>query len=345
MKIMKFEGTSMRDALSKVKAELGENAVIVSSREIRKGLLGAAIEVSAAVDEDEAAWRTGPNRAATRADTEVAPMMRTEEEVEKILSPLRQELRSLRAMVRAAGDNRSTNEMRAELALLRTLIEGMGRAQQPVVPVEPSKNATLTAPSSAKIVMLVGPTGAGKTTTIAKLAAKAALIDERNVRLITLDTFRVGGVEQLGMYADMMGVQLDTCSNPADLLEMIDESADLTLIDTAGRSPRDVEAIAELAAAITNIPLEVHLVIPAGASAEQVDELVSQYRALVPKRLLFTKVDEVSRAPELAMAPARTGLPVTWITTGQAVPEDIEEPNRARILELASNATLITRAA
>jgi flagellar biosynthesis protein FlhF len=347
MKIMKFEGTTMRDALTKVKAELGDQAVIVSSREIRKGLLGTGIEVSAAIDEDEAAWRGAPA-------TPPAPVgQRSEEEVGKLLAPLRQELRSLRALVRAAGDNRATNEMRSELALLRTLVEGMGRAPQGSVPVEPSKNTTfindrsacVTASSKAKIVMLVGPTGAGKTTTIAKLAARAALIDERRVRMITLDTYRVGGVEQIRMYADMIGIPLDVCDNPADLVETIDESAELTLIDTAGRSPKDIEAIADLAAGIANIPVEVHLVIPAGSSPEIVDELVNRYRSLHPKRFLFTKIDEVTRAPELAQAPARHGLPVTWITTGQAVPEDIEEPNRARILELAGNATRITRAA
>lgn len=348
MKIMKFEGQTMRDALAKVKAELGDQAVIVSSREIRKGLLGSAIEVSAAIDEDEAAWR-GTGKSTTPPPPAIPPApvgMRSEEEVEKLLAPLRQELRSLRALVRAAGDSRATNEMRSELALLRTLVEGMGRAPQASVPVEPSRNTTLTAPSKAKIVMLVGPTGAGKTTTIAKLAARAALIDERRVRLITLDTYRVGGIEQVRMYADMIGIPLDVCENPTDLVELIDESAELTLIDTAGRSPRDIDAIADLAACVANIPVEIHLVIPAGSSPEIIDELVARYRALKPKRFLFTKIDEVARAPELAMAPARHGLPITWITNGQAVPEDIEQPSRARILELAANTTRTsTRAA
>jgi flagellar biosynthesis protein FlhF len=86
-------------------------------------------------------------------------------------------------------------------------------------------------------------------------------------------------------------------------------------------------------------PVEVHLVIPAVSSQETVDDLVARYRVLRPKRLLFTKVDEVSRAPELAAAPARTGIPVTWITNGQAVPEDIEEPTRARLLELSAQTT------
>jgi len=117
---------------------------------------------------------------------------------------------------------------------------------------------------------------------------------------------------------------------------VLDPSHDLTLIDTAGRSPRDTAAIAELARGVADLDLEVHLVVPAGSSPAQIDELVGRYGALAPTRLLFTKLDECERAPELAIAPARTRLPITWITTGQAVPEDIEQPTTTRVLELAS---------
>jgi flagellar biosynthesis protein FlhF len=186
--------------------------------------------------------------------------------------------------------------------------------------------------------MLVGPTGAGKTTTIAKIAARAALIDGRRVGLVTLDNYRVGGVEQIRMFAELIGVPLEVAETPDALAELIDPDNDLTLIDTAGRSPRDSAAIAELAEHIAgqDIAIEVHLVIPAGSTADQVDELITRYGALNPTRLLFTKIDECERAPEVALAPARTHLPITWVTTGQAVPEDIETPTPARVLELAS---------
>jgi flagellar biosynthesis protein FlhF len=108
---------------------------------------------------------------------------------------------------------------------------------------------------------------------------------------------------------------------------------------------RDAAAIAELAGHVAGLELEVHLVIPAGSSPAQIDELVSRYSALGPCRLLFTKLDECDRAPELAMAPPRTGLPITWVTTGQAVPEDIEQPTAARVLELASGGLASRKAA
>jgi flagellar biosynthesis protein FlhF len=328
MRIMKFEGSTMRDALAKVKAELGDQAVIVSTREVRRGLLGTAMEVSAAIEEDDA-W-------STRTPPPPPPVER-EPDVEKLLAPLKQELRSLRALVRAAGDNRHTNELRNELVALRALVENI---RLPATQESPRVTDQITAPSTARIVMLVGPTGAGKTTTIAKIAARAALIDERRVQLITLDNYRVGGVEQIRTYADLIGVPLATCESPADLPTTIDDTAELILIDTAGRSPRDLDALEDLAATLGHMPpVEVHLVIPAVSSQETVDDLIARYRVLRPKRLLFTKVDEVSRAPELAAAPARTGIPVTWITNGQAVPEDIEEPTRARLLELSAQTT------
>jgi flagellar biosynthesis protein FlhF len=195
----------------------------------------------------------------------------------------------------------------------------------------------LTASSTGHIVMLVGPTGAGKTTTIAKLATRAALVDGRRVGLITLDNYRVGGIDQIRTFADLIGVPLQVAETPAALAGLIDPEHDLTLIDTAGRSPRDRAAIEELALHLEGLDIEVHLVVPAGATGPQVDELAERYSPLGPVRLLFTKLDECDHAPELALAPARTRLPITWVTTGQAVPEDIEQPTSARVLELASS--------
>ncbi len=357
MRVLKFEGATMRDAIAKVKAELGDQAVIISSRQVRRGLLGSAIELSVAIDTDEdtAPLSFTSPAPAPAAAPQVDPQ-RTEQEVEKQLAPLRSELRSLRALIRTAGEGRATTELRAELGALRRLFEEMHKpvaapiaaAGEPPAPrgrrAVTAHEQPLTAASTGSILMLVGPTGVGKTTTIAKLAARAALIDDRRVALITLDNYRVGGIDQIRTFADLIGVPLQVAETPAALADLIDPANDLTLIDTAGKSPRDRASIEELAdhiagraaGHIAGLAIEVHLVIPAGASAAQIDELVQRYSPLAPSRLLFTKLDEYEHAPELALAPARTRLPITWITTGQSVPEDIEEPSSARILELAS---------
>jgi len=345
MRVLKFEGATMRDAIAKVKAELGDQAVIISTRQVRRGLLGSAVEISAAIDNDD---EDGPVFAAPPPPPP-PPQVKTEQVVEQQLAPLRSELRSLRALVRNAGETRGTTELRAELAALRKLVEelrpaGTAAPAAPAAPTAPAPrrrvptayDGPLSAPSTARAIMLVGPTGAGKTTTIAKLAARAALIDERRVAVITLDNYRVGGVEQIRTFADLIGVPLQVAEHAGELPHLLDPANDLTLIDTAGKSPRDQAAIAELADQIDGLGIEVHLVIPAGASAAQIDELLERYSPLVPARLLFTKLDEHDEVPELALAPVRARLPITWVTTGQAVPEDIEEPSPARVLELAS---------
>ncbi|MEO8842718.1 MAG: hypothetical protein ABI591_13555 [Kofleriaceae bacterium] len=343
---MKFEGSNMREAVAKVKAELGDQAVIVSTRQIRRGLLGTACEISAAIDDDDSDEHQGPTRGfaayqqSERAQSQTgATSLNQELELERAISPLRGELKSLRALVRAsAADSRGTVELRNEVAALRRLIESL---QPPPAAPAQSRNAplnmSLTAPSTARAIMLVGPTGVGKTTTIAKLAARAALIEGKRVSLITLDNYRVGGVDQIRTFAELIGVPLRVCESPGDLTRMISDEDDLTLIDTAGRSPRDVGAIKELAAAVANAPkIETHLVVAAASSATVIEDLVNRYRGVNPSRLLFTKVDEIDEAPELSRAPARLSLPITWVTTGQSVPEDIEEPTTARVQELAS---------
>jgi flagellar biosynthesis GTPase FlhF len=266
------------------------------------------------------------------------------DDTEKALGSLRNELKSLRAIIRAqSGDTRMTTELRNEVASLRKLVEDLRTTPMPTPPAaaargtSPIATAALTAPSTGRCIMLVGPTGVGKTTTIAKLAARAALIENKRVSLLTLDNYRVGGIDQIRTFADLIGVPLRVVASPDLLADAIDDDDDLTLIDTAGRSPRDVAAINELADGIRGCsPIETHLVIAAGSTAQTIESFANRYRTLNPARLLFTKLDEIDDAPEMTRAPVRLGLPITWVTTGQSVPEDLEEPSAQRVLELAS---------
>ncbi|HEY1812731.1 MAG TPA: hypothetical protein VGG74_10325 [Kofleriaceae bacterium] len=346
MKILKFEGSNMREAVAKVKAELGDQAVIVATRQIRRGLLGTACEISAAIedgDDEPARLPRGFGALAHAAPPPMGPQpSQNNDETERVIGSLRGEIKSLRALVRAqSGDNRATAELRSEVASLRKLFEELKHVPAPAAPsargTAPMVTSPLTAPSTGRCIMLVGPTGVGKTTTIAKLAARAALIENKRVALLTLDNYRVGGVDQIRTFADLIGVPLGVVGSPAELADAIDDDNDLTLIDTAGRSPRDVAAIAELADGIKRCaPIETHLVVAAGSNATMIESLANRYRALAPSRMLFTKVDEIDSAAEMARAPLRLELPITWITTGQSVPEDIEEPTAERVMQLAA---------
>ncbi len=342
MRILKFQGASMREALSRVKAELGDDAVVVSTRQIKRGLLGSAFEIAAAIEDDPAA--SGPTTGNVGLHGRPGGNF-ADNDIERAMAPLRAELRSLRAMMRAKSDERPASEVRGELAALRRALDELRTRPQPAPAPEAPPPFTAATPSQATAVLLVGPTGVGKSTTIAKIAARAALIEHRRVALITLDNYRVGGVEQMRTFADLIGVPLHLLDDPSQLAAQLEELAgyDLTLIDTAGRSPRDRTAVAALERALGAAPrVEVHLTIAASASSTHVDELHRHFAPLQPSRLLFTKVDECERAPELTAAPTRLQLPVTWLATGQAVPEDLELATLPRLAELARHGLSVT---
>jgi flagellar biosynthesis protein FlhF len=328
VKIRKYRAATMREALAEAKRELGPEALILATREVRRGVLGSELEVTAAID--DGAGDSGPTPAAAYGPkgtppAPVAAASRTleEQDVERIIAPLRAELRSLRSLLRPLGG------MHHELASLR---DSLGRAEEPAGPVE-------VAPSRRRVVVIVGPTGVGKTTTIAKLAARARLVERKKVALISLDDYRVGGADQIRTYADLIGVPVRLVDDPAGLRAAIAAAgdADRIFVDTAGRSPRDRAEIARLGQALGGVSdAEVHLAVAAATAPDLLDELHRRHQPLGAHRLLFTKVDEALRLGELVRAPARLGLPVTWITTGQRVPEDLEDATAERLAGLAA---------
>src|SRR5262249_28817387 len=229
----------------------------------------------------------------------------SEADLERILLPIRSEMRTLRTMLKPVMTPQ-TDGLRAEIEALRREIAARASA----APTTPATHATpaideamrapnLAAPSNGRVVALIGPTGVGKTTTIAKLAARAALVERKRVAIVTLDAYRVGGEEQVRTFADLMGVPLHLVTDPADLGAKLDElrrNHDRIFIDTSGHSPRDTASIKVLenafAKAGQTAAIEVHLTVPAGLPVSTVESIFRRYRALNPARLLFTKLDE-----------------------------------------------------
>ncbi|MBI2567111.1 MAG: flagellar biosynthesis protein FlhF [Candidatus Schekmanbacteria bacterium] len=172
---------------------------------------------------------------------------------------------------------------------------------------------------------LVGPTGVGKTTTLAKLAARFALCKRLRISFVTVDTYRVAAVEQLQVYARILGVPVDVARSRADLESIMAarRDRDLILIDTAGRSPRD-ERIGELAKILEAPGVEKWLVTAATTKAEDYQLVASAFRCLEPSRLILTKVDETTSPGFFVNSLMASGLPLSYVTTGQNVPDDIE---------------------
>ncbi|MBX5436064.1 MAG: flagellar biosynthesis protein FlhF [Alicyclobacillaceae bacterium] len=189
----------------------------------------------------------------------------------------------------------------------------------------------------SRFVAFVGPTGVGKTTTIAKIAALHVLAGVRKVGLMTADTFRIAAVDQLRTYASILNVPLEVIYRPSDVPLAVERLADcdLVLIDTAGRNYRSESCIDELRSLLQAVPVdETYLVLSVTQKPQDLDELASAFCRLPVDKFLFTKIDETSTYGALFNLLMRYRKPVSYITTGQNVPDDIEVPTLDRLLEL-----------
>lgn len=177
-----------------------------------------------------------------------------------------------------------------------------------------------------RVVALIGPTGVGKTTTLAKLAAHFSLERGLKVGLITADTFRIAAVDQLRTYADILSLPLYTVERPADVAQALEKTgdADLVLIDTGGRSHKDEERMAELQELLAVAqPDETHLVVSLNTHPKDAHRMLDRYLPLGVNRFIFTKIDETSAPGLLLNIRLRSDLPVSYISTGQSVPDDL----------------------
>jgi flagellar biosynthesis protein FlhF len=215
-----------------------------------------------------------------------------------------------------------------DCARQKTVLSAIIEAEIPIAgPIQP-------ATAGRRLVALVGPTGVGKTTTIAKLAANFRLREKRKVGLITVDTYRIAAVEQLRTYADIIDLPMEIVATPREMHQAVARMADLDLIlmDTAGRSPRDDVKIQELRAMLAEAsPDEVHLVLSSVASAASLSKTAEQFAAVGVTALVLTKLDEAASLGNLLPLVRTSGLPLSYLTYGQNVPDDIAPAEAGRL--------------
>jgi flagellar biosynthesis protein FlhF len=199
--------------------------------------------------------------------------------------------------------------------------------------------APLPAPSARRnnrpyVIALVGPTGAGKTTTIAKLAANASAFGTWKVGMITLDTYRVAGLEQIATYAEITGCPLEVAYDAEDAAQSLARlsDVDVLLIDTPGRSPKSGAREEEWHPILHALrPDEIHLAIPAGLRPDVVSLAWTTHAGVQPTHLLLTKLDDVTDDTGAADIASLLSLPTRWLTDGLDVPADLK-PAPQRIL-------------
>lgn len=194
-----------------------------------------------------------------------------------------------------------------------------------------------------RIIVIVGPTGVGKTTTLVKLAAHYSLIRPKQtgisekVRVLTTDDYRIGAIDQIKKYCNSMRVPFSVIQKPSDLritLDLHKEDADVICMDTSGRSPYDEEKIAGMHAYFELLPAntEIYLAVSAGTKADDIREIMNRYKLFSYTAVIVTKFDETRCSGNLISILSEVGIPVAYITTGQIVPRDFESASAGRFL-------------
>ena len=197
--------------------------------------------------------------------------------------------------------------------------------------------APLATRRGRQVVGFFGPTGVGKTTTIAKIAADASIRYGRKVGLITTDTYRIAAVEQLAAYADILELPMEVAKDQDQLKTKLRsmKKCDLVLVDTAGRNPKDDQAVARMADELSPDLVSTRMLcLAAGTNPRTLAEVLRAFKPVGVGELVITKMDECVGHGSMLNAHLRTGHPLTYYTTGQRVPEDIESASAERLVRL-----------
>ncbi len=377
MKIQRYTAATMREALARIRAEQGEEAVILSTRRLEDG-----VEVVSAVDYDAALIGDvvrQPSPAAAVSDAPIVPPApviavctvtpvepRREDPAQAVFAQLQTEMKDMRQLLESElavlgwKGQRQRHPLNArvleELTALdiapdvtRQLAQNLPRrttAKNPQhIPLALLvKYLPLIQDSTCiqgGVVAVVGPTGVGKTTTIAKLAARWCLRHgSQDLALVSTDGYRIGARDQLLTYARILDVPMHVADGGKELSKVLErlKHKRLVLVDTAGMSQRDLRIPEQLNALRLGLgSARVLLAVPAGGEAKAVDEIVRVYGRIAPDACVLTKIDEAASLGAALSAVLRRELPIAYLCDGQRVPEDLHDalPKRLWLVRTA----------
>lgn len=347
MKVKRFTGESTVEVMNKVKQELGIDAVILHTRTIEKskffGLMKKQeVEVIAALDEQ----KDIPEKKDQELNTEIKKLNDSvkyiienidsknmdskdetieEKQVSKKLIKFKDRLIENGVKEYVAADiieniDKQINLENKDDNTIEDIIKCNVKAY--LGEVEP-----ITLTPDQKIIFMMGPTGVGKTTTIAKLASYFRLNEKKKVGLITADIYRIAAVEQLKTYADILSVPLKVIYEIKGIYESLSnfKDRDVILIDTAGRSHKNIEQMEELKELITTVKnKEVFLVLNIGTDIDNIRSIIDQYDFAEDFKIIFTKADETEKLGNILNTKFYFDNKLSYITTGQNVPDDID---------------------
>lgn len=329
MQIKKFTAKTMADAMAKVKQELGDEAVILNSRQVKTGWFGLfaskQVEVIAALEKEQVV--TKPRQPVSVRTAPTPPVVtQTPPRVIGGVGPrLHASLQHIESLLSTESfADESWEETLNELYYTTKSVEEAERFVY-----EQVKSSFIEPPEAKRYVMVVGPTGVGKTTTLAKLAAHFKLTEGKTVGLITTDTYRIAAIEQLKTYAEIMSIPVEVAYDFHDFkrAKQLFARKDIVLIDTAGRNFRDPAYVEQFHEHHDFTETSLSLVLSLTSKMKDMDMIYSQFESLPLSSLIFTKADETSDIHAMYRMVKKSGLPVAWMTDGQEVPDDLIRGN------------------
>lgn len=367
MIIRKYVVKNMNEALSRIRYDLGQDAVIISQRKIKQpGLKGIfspkAIEVTAAIDnksETKDEFKNSINAIKKAMETQKKfnnekslvhkETKNTQKDIDKTY--IMQEMQEMKNMINEI----KTKELREDKSYIQEKLEEKDINKDIVKNIVKNVDILEDDDDLNKVkqyiknsigvsnvrlqdnIVLVGPTGVGKTTTIAKLAGKLSLIEKKKVGLITIDTYRIGAVEQLSTYADIMNIPFKVILSPKEMEDALEEmkNCDVILIDTTGRSSKNKMQIAELNSFIQKVGTNnIHLVVSCTTKNKDVKAIIDGYNITNFNNIIITKLDETSTYGSILNILNYANKPLSFVTTGQNVPNDIKTMTNEEITNL-----------
>ena len=354
MQIKRFKARNVTEGLRKVKKELGPEAVILSTHQLKSGGSENLVEIVAAIEHD--VDKLTKNIGKEHYDYNL--LNKQLQEIKETLSLMF----STKRFTYQIGPRKDLCNLYASLVvkglkevfaweLVQTLAQNIAAKsisepseikdilydvlKKRLVTVDLSNNGS----DKTQFYSFVGPTGAGKTTTLAKLAARFKLDKKKRVSLLSLDTYRIGAIEQLRIYAEILDIPLRIASNVQETAEAIFEfterGTDYILIDTIGKNFLVKEHVEDLKEIFNAFPQIKHiLVLPANAKDADLTGVITTFKAMPFHSFVFTKIDETTTHGNIINQILRFQKPVSYLGTGQRVPEDIEKANEVNLSNL-----------
>jgi flagellar biosynthesis protein FlhF len=313
----RFRSSSVRDALAQAREALGPSALVLGTRLVpatgwRGWLGGREVELSAS-----APTGVSENRRSLPTESGHAAQATARDPRGPVTD-------GLVARLIATGLDRDLAEsVVEEIPATRRRDVSQGQIREALASCLQSISARGTA--LADVNVFIGPPGVGKTTTIAKIAAQSRARGERRFRLVAADGYRVGAVEQLRLYADIIGSPFAVARTPEEVTAAVTSSKLPVLVDTPGLSPANEEAGAFFAALSALPGVRMHLVLPGGTSARDFDRIWDRFETAGADRVVMSKVDEAETVMPLVRVLRQRDVPVSLIGLGQRVPEDLVE--------------------